>query len=308
MSDIALGIAGSIFLLLFSTIAFVDSVEVLSSKIRLTRFATGALMAAGITALPETIIAVTSPFYPSPSAALVGMGSVLAAPSITVLLAAPLVVVFLRNGVPGRGIARNYLCFSALMMLAVFPSQISLGVVKYVLALFFLFMFVYLARSVYIEEGEVMVVGRRSLAERFLKKESIVAVLLQLCLSSAGLPLGAELFIDTVSVNVNPFSLTLLFSPLATCLEEVLVAFYWMFRNKADLSLSLLSGENLIQSTFVVGVGMLFTEWKLPPTSLPIVFLYSLAAAVISLSIVKNMHRLATPVMLLYPLYVLSSL
>ncbi|MEM2237723.1 MAG: hypothetical protein QXK69_06470 [Candidatus Caldarchaeum sp.] len=306
-AEIAAGLAGSITILLLSTVAFVDAVEVLSSRLKLTRFATGALIAAVFTALPETIIAILSPFHEKASASLVGMGSVLAAPSITVLVGAPLASLFWRGQTTHKGVAKNYLLFAVFITFAVVLSQLSLGSLKFATATVFILLYLYLARSIYLETGELMDVGRASFLERLLRMESIGVVLLQTAASTAGLLAGADLFLDVMSDSVNPFALTLFFSPFATCLEEVLVAFYWVLKNKTDIALSLLSGENLIQSTFVVGVGMAFTEWRLPPTSLIITGLYGLAAAVMSVLVLKGRLKAAFAVAFLYPLYLIAA-
>ncbi|MEM4281964.1 MAG: hypothetical protein QXT61_04960 [Candidatus Caldarchaeum sp.] len=306
-AEIAAGLAGSIAMLLLSTVAFVDAVEVLSSRLKLTRFATGALIAAVLTALPETIIAIISPFHEKASASLVGMGSVLAAPSITVLVGAPLAALFWRGQTIHNGIAKNYLFFAVFITFAVVLSQLSLGSLKFATATVFILLYLYLARSIYLETGELMDVGRASFLERLLRMESKGVVLLQTAASTAGLLVGADLFLDVMSDSVNPFALTLFFSPLATCLEEVLVAFYWVVKNKTDIALSLLSGENMIQSTFVAGVGMAFTEWRLPSSSVTIAVIYALAASFMAVLALKRKFRLAIAVAFLYPLYLFAA-
>lgn len=260
-----------------------------------------------LTALPETIIAVLSPFHGSREAMLVGMGSVLAAPSITLLLAAPLVILFWNQGEVSRLVACNYVVFAVFITVAVASSLAGLGVFKYLLAVVFLVSYLYLARSMLVEEGELMELHGESLMERLVKLRSSWVVLLQVFLASAGLIFGADLFIDSAVVFVNPFILTLLVSPIATCLEEVLVAFYWTIKKKADIAISLLSGENLTQSTLVVGVGMLFTEWRFPISAATIVAVYVLAAVLLTLFLTLNKARISAFVMLLYPLYFFSA-
>jgi cation:H+ antiporter len=72
-----------ITVLVASVPAFVNGVEALGERLGLTRFATGALLAAVLTALPETIIALMSPFHEAEGAREEGLSSVIVAPSIT---------------------------------------------------------------------------------------------------------------------------------------------------------------------------------------------------------------------------------
>ena len=52
-------VVGAVSILVVSTVVFVDGVERIAARLGLTRFATGALLAAALTALPESFIALT---------------------------------------------------------------------------------------------------------------------------------------------------------------------------------------------------------------------------------------------------------
>jgi len=54
-------VVGAVSILVVSTVVFVDGVERIAARLGLTRFATGALLAAALTALPESFIALISP-------------------------------------------------------------------------------------------------------------------------------------------------------------------------------------------------------------------------------------------------------
>lgn len=303
-----LEVVGSVLLLLVSTVVFVNGVEALAGRLGLTRFAAGALLAAVLTALPETVITLLSPLYQTRQAELVGMGSVLAAPSITLLIGAPVVALSWRRPNISKGVAKNYVYFLLFMSTALLLSQLSLGPYKYLYGLVFLSAYVYMAHSIYVEEGEGFEAAGISVFEKIFGFRNTGLVGLQVSLSAVGLTVGADVFIEVVSSSASPLANTLLISPLATCLQEVLLASYWMLRQKADISISLLSGENLIQSTFVAGVGMVFTDWSLPTTSLSVLTVYAAAAAVLSLTAYLNKFKLGGVVMSLYPAYVLASL
>lgn len=168
----------------------------------MTRFATGALFAAVLTALPETIIAVLSPVHGSADAMLVGMGSVLAAPAA---------VLFWSGDGVGRLVARNYVVFAVFIASAVGFSLLGLGVYRIVLGFVYLFAYVWLARSMLLEEGELMEFHGKSLLERLTGKTSTLLIWVQLLLSSTPPPLS-----QTVSPQSAPQrQLTVLAAPEA---------------------------------------------------------------------------------------------
>ncbi|MEM0348923.1 MAG: hypothetical protein QXE96_05505 [Candidatus Caldarchaeum sp.] len=296
----------SVLLLFISTWLFVDGVEVLAARLRLTRFAAGALLAATLTAIPETLIAMISYFQQNSSSELVGVGSVIAAPSITLLIGAPLVALFVKNISVSNGVAKNYVYFIVFFTLAILLSKFNLGSSRYLFSLVFFLVFIYLARSIYVEEGEEFEVERIALVEKIIQKNTWL-VASQTGLAAAGLFYGSDLFIDAVVVSAHPFALTLLVSPLATCLGEILLSFYWLLKNRADIALSLLSGENAIQSTFVMSVGLVFTRWSFPPSVFSITLVYLTGAAILSLLVYKRRFKFAAVVLLLYPFYLLAA-
>jgi Ca2+/Na+ antiporter len=86
-----------------------------------------------------------------------------------------------------------------------------------------------------------------------------------------------------------------------------LAAAYWTARRKPDIALSLLSGENLIQATFVVGLGMASTGWSLPANAVLVSAVYCLSAIVLAYSVRAGRLKHVPAVILLYPAYVFTS-
>jgi Ca2+/Na+ antiporter len=274
--------------LLAGAVFFANSVERLGEELGLTKFATGALLAAGITALPETILALGSAFVGSPASQEVGEGSVVAAPSITLLAAAPFMMLLSRR-VVNHAVAGNYRAFAVL-----FPASIAFGlyplprIAKLSAGLVMLFLFVLIGRRLVKSGGEEMVADEEAYLERLFRRRGIVATATQTVFGASMMYVGADLFIYAASKFSDPFVVALLISPFATCLEETLVAAYWAARGKFDLAMSLVSGENTIQATLVVGVGMLTTPWILPSSSVVVTFLYICAAVSYALLLTKS--------------------
>ncbi|GBC71774.1 hypothetical protein HRbin02_01562 [Candidatus Calditenuaceae archaeon HR02] len=306
-----LSAAAYIVLLVLATVIFADGVEKVAVRLGLTRFATGALLTAALTALPETMIAILSRIQGGLSYLEVGAGSILGAPSITILVGAPIVVLAHHRRPVNAGVSRNYLLFAAIFL----PSILALLLLpelffRYALAFGLMILYVQLARGIYREEGELMESGSRTVLERVLRANSIALMLIQVSSSLALMIYAADSFMEEVVASVDPLAYSLLLSPLGTCLEEVLVAAYWSLRRKADVALSLLSGENLIQSTFVLGAGIFATGMYLPPNTTTIVALIYTTAALALAAILRAGARPTTvlPITLLYALYMALAL
>ncbi len=303
-----LGLAAAISILVVSTVVFVDGVERLASRLGLTRFATGALLAAVLTALPESFIALISPFHASAEATMVGAASVLAAPSITLLLGAPAIALVMSGAKLSQGVWRNYLWFAVLFPVAVLSPFLLPQAGRLPLAVLLVLLYVVFARGIVLAEDDVLVSVDATLVEKLLRKENISLAALQSAVAVSGMAYGADMFLDVMSSLENHFTYTLLVSPFATCIEEVLAASYWTFKRKPDIALSLLSGENLIQATLVVGLGIAATGWDLPYRAVYVSAVYSLSAAILSYSVKTGHVRLMPMVLLLYPVYVFASM
>ncbi|MEM0375987.1 MAG: hypothetical protein QXP43_06785 [Nitrososphaerota archaeon] len=297
-------LGASIAMLLASALAFVNGVEALGERLGLTRFATGSLLAAALTALPELIIAVVSPFHEAAAAREVGITSVVAAPSITLLIGAPIVGLFLKDPETPRKVSRTYLRFSVLMLPALLTPFLSSPAFLFALGSFYLLAFVLVGRSILREPGELME-AEASYLERLAGRRSTALVALQTASSSLLMVWAADAFLDSVVVTGNPLAYGLLLSPLATCLPEVLVAFLWTARGNASMGLSLLSGENVLQSSLVIGLGLVATGSAVPAEELWAVALYSAFGALYAVLLRRHSARLLVVGIAGYALYLL---
>ncbi len=275
------------FILLLFALLFVNGVETLGKQLKLTEFATGAILAAFLTAVPEALLAVLAPAVGTAEAQEVGMGAVVSAPSITLFLGAPLVLLLSRAQPLGalELIRKNYLYFAIIlpvpMALGVINSTAGFGAMKKIFGIMLLALFVYLARRISKEEGKAMEAEEELYLARLLSKEVSLSIsLFQTLVGVSGMILVAQILIQALSKTANPFVYTLIISPFATCLEETIAAMVWSAKGRGYLGLSVLSGENVIQATAVFGIGMIFTSWNLPAVVMPMVFLMIFASLV----------------------------
>lgn len=300
----AIDLAGAITLTLVGTFAFVDAVEALGQRLGLTRHATGALLAAALTALPETFIALVASLPGGGVRGEVGVASVLSAPSITLLLGFPVLAASGAAKVSLRQIVPLYASFAVGASLLPVTSFLSGWAVR-AAGLAYVVAYVPVAKRIVTEEGEPMGGRELSVAERLLGVRSFPVAFAQALAGVLSMTLGAERFILTVSAAVDPFAVTMLLSPLATCMEEVIVAFYWALKGKGDAAASLLAGENAIQATFVFGAGLLFTGMAPSLRGLSVIPVYVAGAAALIACISTGRVRLSGAVAALYVVYLL---
>lgn len=267
----------AIVLLLFALL-FMNGVEKLGELLKLTEFATGAVLAAFLTAMPEAMLAVLAPAFGTKEAQEIGMGAVLSAPSITLFLGVPLVLYFSKAKSLGEllPVRKNYLHFALILMFPVAfgTMKTNSSVLKSIFGLVLLLLFIYLGLRMFKEKGDEMEAEEELyMARVFRREESLALSFFQTLAGILGMILAANMFIQTLSETANPLIYTLMISPFATCLEETIVALVWSMKGRAYLGLSVLSGENVIQATAVFGLGILFTDWNLPLMVLPMAFL-----------------------------------
>jgi cation:H+ antiporter len=80
-------------------------------------------------------------------------------------------------------------------------------------------------------------------------------------------------------LGVSPQLVALILSPVATELPETLNAVIWVRQGRERLALANISGAMMIQATVPAGLGVLFTTWRFDP---PVVIAASAATAAVS--------------------------
>lgn len=274
-------------ILLIFALLFVNGVEILGEQLRLTEFATGAVLAAFLTAVPEALLAMLAPLSGTAEAQEIGMGAVLSAPSITLFLGVPLVLFLSQHKPLGtlELIRKNYLYFALILPVpiafGIINSVVGFNVAKKIFGIALLVLFAYLALRIFKEKGEEMKAEEELYLAKVLRREdSLPLALIQTLVGIFGMILAANLLIQALSKTSNPFIYTLIIAPFGTCLEETMAAVIWSAKGRGYLGLSVLSGENVIQATAVFGIGVLFTDWILSAIVLPMIFLMLFASLV----------------------------
>ncbi|MFZ8858436.1 MAG: hypothetical protein ACO2O1_09410, partial [Candidatus Caldarchaeales archaeon] len=173
----------------------------------------------------------------------------------------------------------------------------------YVLGALYLLAFFFVGRWILEEPGELMV-AEASFLERLVGKRSTALVTAQTASAALAMVWAADAFLDSVLLTNDPLVYGLLLSPFATCLEEVLVAMVWTVRGKASMGLELLSGENVLQSSLVIGLGLIATGSSLPVGAIWLILLYSAVGGLYSLVLRFAANRLLLLGLLGYAVYI----
>jgi cation:H+ antiporter len=296
-----------LMMIVFSARIFINAVEHVAEKSGLTKLAMGAALTAILVALPESIIALVSPFESSEEAFDIGEASVIAAPSI-VLLGVSLVLIISKTSDEDleKPLKRGLLISSAVLALSVslgtFESNIY---IKKVFGMISIFLGLLILREIFSWRGPAHEAEEPLILTRLTGfRESLPTAFTQLFIGLISLFIFADLFIDTLSKTSDPFTYSLFLSPMATCLPETVVAIFLALRGRGEIGALILLGEIIIQSTLVIGVGMLSTPWQLPRKALFLGLTYSALILIARLSL--RIYRIVG--MISYMMYVITAL
>ena len=272
---------GSAITIYLSCELFVNGVEWVGRKLAVGQKATGSILAAFGTALPESVVTLVAvAFGGSMAAKQLGVGAALGGPLALATIAYATVGVVLLLGnrqlprtpeicADFRGLARDQGWF-----LLIFVAKISLGLVAFTwkpwLGMIFL-----AAYALYIrqemrgdacpdEEGE-----REALTfARHAVVPGTGIALFQTLAALAVIFFASRLFVSQLGalgpiLRLDPQLLALLLSPIATELPETMNAIIWVRQGKYRLALANISGAMMIQATIPTAFGLFWTPWLL---------------------------------------------
>jgi cation:H+ antiporter len=255
---------------------FTNAVEWAGYRLRLGAGATGSLLAAIGTALPETFVPVIALLTAAPSADAVATGAVLGAPFLlmTVATAAMGAAVALRRRKPVLIIAPQQARqdlgvflggFCAALLCIVLPSAARLVIGVGLLATYAAHVAVTLRRAVPEEEMPEPLHILRWRPSAGEPHPAFIA--LQLMLGVALLVVASELFVHALdgaaaALHVPALILAIIVVPLATELPESLNSVLWVRSDDDGLAFGNIAGSAAFQATVLGFVGVVFTTWR----------------------------------------------
>jgi cation:H+ antiporter len=304
--------------ILISCEIFTNGIEWLGLRMGLAETATGSVLAAVGTAMPETIVPLIAIFLGTEQQGEeIGEGAILGAPFMLGTLAmfiGGLTVWYgfrkgrrsahlnLRKDHAERDIKYFLVMYTVAFLAGMLGLQheYDLKLVNYGLAAVLLAAYVmYLHRTLKDEKTEkentcdalylCRVVGGNAADGRL----GFTMISLQVIGALLGIIIGAKFFVDSVqdvslAVGISPIVLAFLIAPIATELPEKFNSVMWYLRKKDTLGFGNITGAMVFQSSIPVSIGLLFTQWELEPINIASILIALAASGWLLYSIRRN--------------------
>jgi cation:H+ antiporter len=270
----ALLFAGGVVLIVTASELFTNAVEWTGYRLKLASGATGSLLAALGTSLPETVVPVVALISGEPSAASVATGAVLGSAFLllgvgtAVTGAAVLLRRSRRRLEPQAGQVRRDLGlfiggFSVVLVAIILPRPLRIVLGICLLVAYALYVRATLAGGAPSEAApEPLHLVRWRDGEpgsRWIGVQLVGAV--------AMLILGSDLFVRGLndvasSLHTNPLTLALIVIPVATELPETLNSLLWVRSHDDALAFGNVAGSAAFQACILGFIGLSFTPWR----------------------------------------------
>jgi len=261
---------------------FVNGVEWVGQRLNMGQTATGTILAAFGTALPESVVTLVAVVFGNGAAEKdIGVGAALGGPLALSTLAYSVVGLTLlgsrtlavrrksRLDVDTRRLSRDQSWF-----LGIFIFKIGLGIVAFPgnswLGLLFLAAYGLYVMKELRASGDAAEAGE--LEPLKLRPNSAHPSLAWAALQTTGalivIFVASRIFVNQFGaigpwLGIAPQPLALLLSPIATEMPETMNAIIWVRQGKERLALANISGAMMIQATIPSALGLLFTPWLL---------------------------------------------
>jgi cation:H+ antiporter len=292
---------GSFLLLLAGAEIFTNGVEWLGHRLGISESATGSILAAVGTALPETmipVIAIMQAQFGSGSQAAaneVGVGAILGAPFMLATIAMFMVgasVLYFRDRrsfggqmhfnaeSTRRDLSFFLVGYTLAFVAALVPIEsVSIAIGVFLVVLYIAYVYRSLSAGGLMEDedlealhlGEVIdrTAGFVGATRAQANDPHLVIVVAQAALALGIIITGAHVFVGEVQwaaqevLHVPAAVIALLLAPLATELPEKFNSIIWISRDSDTLALGNITGAMAFQGTLPVTLGILFTSWNL---------------------------------------------
>jgi len=281
----------SLAIMLLSCEVFTNGIEWLGLRLGLAETATGSVLAAVGTAMPETIVPLIAIFFGGAiKGEEVGVGAILGAPFMLATLAMFVggVAVLWRHR-KKKGPAhlklrrdhaerdmRHFIVMYVLAFIAALLSvqsyfdahPVNIGIAIVLLIAYGY----YLNRTLRDEKVEksnscpALYLCRLFGGEAGSGRYGFWMIVLQVVAALIGIIIGARIFVDEVenvstAVGIPTLILSLLIAPIATELPEKFNSVIWYLHAKDTLGFGNITGAMVFQSSIPVSIGLLFTTW-----------------------------------------------
>jgi len=289
---------GTIIIILIGCELFANAVEQVGKKFALSHAAAGSLLAAVGTAMPETLIPVLALFFGGGHGEDISIGAILGAPFMLLTLAmlwiglTLIILKFMKKRehavldihVPAVIFDLKFFIIAfTLVIIGIFLyNKFNNKIIHWIIAVILFFLYIYYIKvTLSHKKGENETYEDVFYLQKYLStRPTITYVYLQLILGLILIIFGSKLFIGYLTVlgpelGIPILVLSLLITPVATELPEKYNSITWLIKKRDTLAVANITGAVAFQSTIVVIIGLLFTEWNLDMHSiLNIIFAY----------------------------------
>ncbi len=268
----------AIIVIYYSCELFVNAIEWVGVKFNVSQCAVGTILAAIGTALPESIVTfVAVAFDASNQQKEIGVGAALGGPLVLGTIAYAVVgicIIFYRKkrelgtdiDIDSKKLSRDQLWF-----VAIFIFKVILGLLVFTIKPLMAFAFLMAYGLYFFKEMRAECVDECLILEP-LKFQQTKAepktfwVVIQTIFSLILIFGSSHLFVKSLEIvsndwGISPIVVSLLLSPIATELPEILNAIIWVRQGKETLALGNISGSMMIQATVPSAFGIFFTPW-----------------------------------------------
>ncbi len=265
----------------FSCEFFVNGVEWVGHKFNVSKNATGTILAAFGTALPESVVTFIAVVFGEGSAEKdIGVGAALGGPLVLATVAYAVVgwtFLFVKKNRDKQllsskteaRLARDQKWFMCMFILKVGLGLIVFASKPWFAVVFLLAYAAYVRREMKAADDPDDVDSLEPLKIRPHDQNPKQRwALLQTGLALIVIFISSRLFVHQLGVigpwlGLSPQMVALLLSPIATELPEIMNAVIWVRQGKQILALANISGAMMIQATIPSALGIMFTPWML---------------------------------------------
>ncbi len=302
-------------IILVSCEVFTNGIEWLGMRLGLAETATGSVLAAVGTAMPETIIPIIAIFLGTDAQGEeIGEGAILGAPfmlgTLAMFVGGVAVWIGVRRGTRGDHLIlrrdhaeRDMKYFMVMYCVALLAGLLGMqtyfdhGYINYGLAALLLVAYVvYLHRTLKDEAEEKgntcpdLYICRVCSVNPAKGRLGMTLISLQVVAALLGIIIGAKFFVEEVeevslAVGVPAMILAFLIAPVATELPEKFNSIIWYLRSKDTLGFGNITGAMVFQSSIPVSIGLLFTDWELEAINVASIVIALAASAWMFISI-----------------------
>ncbi|MDB5953529.1 sodium:calcium antiporter [Ramlibacter sp.] len=258
---------------------FVNGVEWLGRRLNLSSTATGTVLAAFGTALPESVVTfVAVVLGNTPQQRDIGVGAALGGPLVLATIAYGVVgLALLSNrrklGREDRSVHVDHrrLSQDQVWFMAIFVVKVALGLVAFAfkpwLGLLFLAAYgIYVWRELKDERPDVEEELEPLKFRPTQTEPSLAWAAAQTLVALCVVAYASHVFVVQVEAlatgfHLSPHLAALLLSPVATEMPETMNALIWVRQGRERLALANISGAMMIQATIPSALGIFFTPW-----------------------------------------------